>query len=215
MTNIYEILKSIGLEIPKDKKETFEKSLLENYKTSAEFDNLTSKLETAQTERDDIKSKYDEDIKQRDADIKELQEKLKNAGTDSEKLKTLQLDFETLQSNYNKAKTDYETQLNKQAYEFAIKEKTAALKFSSNSAKKAFMSDVLKEELKMKDGEILGFDDFVAAYKKSDADAFINEEKQEAQKQPKPTFSGKSETGTDSSSTESTQQEKPDRPIIW
>lgn len=212
MKNIYEILKAVSLEVPADKKEEFEKLLLENYKTSAEFDNLTTKLNTAKTERDNIKAKYDEDIKQRDTDIQTLQAKLKDAGTDSEKLTTLQTDFDTLQANYNKAKTDYEAQLNKQAYEFAVKEKVAGLKFSSNSARKAFISDALKEELKMKNGEILGFDDFVTTYKKSDADAFINEKKQKTQEQPKPSFSGKS-SGTEPQP--APESEKSDRPIIW
>ena len=38
MKNIYEILKSIGLEVPDDKKAEFDKAVLENYKTVAEAD---------------------------------------------------------------------------------------------------------------------------------------------------------------------------------
>ena len=130
-----------------------------------------------------------------------MQTKLKNAGTDAEKLKNLEKDLATLQTNYDDAKTKYEKQLAQQAYEFAIKEKVADLKFSSASAKKAFIADAIKEELKLKDGELQGFDGFLESYKKNDADAFI-EDKPEPQQdviddKPKPQFSGKS-TGTDS-----------------
>ena len=33
MKNIYEIMKSFGLEVPEDKKADFDKAVLENYKT--------------------------------------------------------------------------------------------------------------------------------------------------------------------------------------
>lgn len=196
MKNIYEILKSVGLEIPADKKEAFDKEVLENYKTIAEVDGIKNKLTTAEQERDSYKSKYDDDIKQRDEDLKALQKKLNDAGGDNGKLEKLQEEFDTLQSNYRTAKADYEKQLAKQAYEFAVKEKASSLKFSSNSAKKAFIADALKEELKMKDGELQGFDDFVNDYKKNDADAFIKENTSEPNPDDKPHFSSKS-TGAD------------------
>ena len=55
MKNIYEILADYGLEIPQDKKEAFDNSVKENYKTVSEVskitsarDNLASQLQTAQ-----------------------------------------------------------------------------------------------------------------------------------------------------------------------
>ena len=79
-----------------------------------------------------------------------------------------------------------------------IKEKVSELKFSSNSAKKAFIADALKEEMKMKDGQLQGFDDFLESYKKTDADAFLKEDtaNSDEDEPPKPQFSGKS-SGTD------------------
>ena len=144
MKNIYTILETIGIQIPADKKSDFDTAFNENYKTISEVNNIQSKLEKAEGERDTYKNKYDTDIKQRDADIKDLQTKLKNAGTDAEKLKNLEKDLATLQTNYDDAKTKYEKQLAQQAYEFAIKEKVADLKFSSASAKKAFIADAIK-----------------------------------------------------------------------
>lgn len=194
MKNIYEILKSFEITVPEDKKEDFDKVLNENYKTVSEVGKIQGKLEKAEGERDTYKTKYDTDIKQRDADIKELEAKLKDAGTDSTKLSDLQKELSTLQETYNTEKSNYEKQLSQQAYEFAIKEKVAELKFSSNSAKKAFIADALKEELKMKDGQLQGFDDFLESYKKTDADAFLKENTENSgeDEPPKPQFSGKS-----------------------
>ena len=211
MKNIYEILKSYGIEIPEDKKEAFDKEVLENYKTVSEVDTLRSKLTKAETERDNIQSKYDTDIAQRDADLASLQTQLKDAGGDAEKLATLQTNFDNLQTTYNKAKADYEKQLAEQAYDFAIKENSSKLKFSSNSAKKAFMSDLKAKNLSMENGKILGFDDFVNAYKEQDAGAFVVDDDTEAGK-PKPTFSGKTTPTPDEPTPE---HENKDRPLIW
>jgi hypothetical protein len=47
MKNILELLKEFGLEIPEDKKKDFEKSVLENYKTIADYENQKEKLDKA------------------------------------------------------------------------------------------------------------------------------------------------------------------------
>lgn len=195
MKNIYEILKNFEITVPEDKKKEFDNLILENYKTIKEVNNLQGKLENAEKERDTYKTKYDEDIQHRDADIKDLQTKLKNAGTDADKLKTLETDLATLQTNYDTAKTEYEKQLAQQAYEFAVKEKVSSLKFSSNSAKKAFIADAMNEGMKLKDGELQGFNEFLESYKKNDAGAFLTDTPAEPPKKddkPKPSFSGKS-----------------------
>ena len=210
MKNIHEILKSVGIEVPADKIETFDKEVLENYKTVSEVNLIRGKLEKAEIERDTYKNKYDEDIKKRDADLEDLQKKLKNAGVDAEKLKTLETDLANLKTTYEESKGEYEKKLADQAYEFALKRKVDGLKFSSNSAKKAFIADAMKEEMKIKDGELQGFDSFVKSYKENDAGAFISEE---PNKQDPPHFSGKS-TGTDSQQ-KVDNQEKPSRPLIW
>lgn len=213
MKNIYEILKSYGIEIPEDKKEAFDKEVLENYKTVSEVDTLRTKLSKAETERDTIQTKYDTDIAQRDADLVSLQTQLKDAGGDAEKLATLQTNFNTLQTTYNTAKADYENQLAEQAYDFAIKENSAKLKFSSNSAKKAFMSDLKAKKLSMENGKILGFDDFVNAYKEQDAGAFITENTTSKNDELKPSFSTKTNPGD---KTEPQPEQAPkERPIIW
>ena len=44
MKNIFEIMKDYGLEVPEDKKKDFEKAVLENYKTAADYDKQTDKV---------------------------------------------------------------------------------------------------------------------------------------------------------------------------
>lgn len=211
MKNIYDILKSFQIEIPADKKEEFEKLLNENYKTISEMSNIQNKLEKAEGERDTYKDKYDTDIKQRDTDIKDLQTKLKNAGTDAEKLKNLETDLATLQTNYDTAKTDYEKKLADQAYEFAIKEKVAGLKFTSNSAKKAFLADITADRLKMKDGDLIGFDDYVSKYKEQDAGAFVTEQ---TDPETKPHFTSKVQNKP-TSGTDPKPAEDKKYPLVW
>ncbi len=47
MKNIFEIMKEYGLEVAEDKKNDFEKSVLENYKIVTDYDNQTKKLDAA------------------------------------------------------------------------------------------------------------------------------------------------------------------------
>ena len=190
MKNIYEILKSIGIEIPEDKKEAFDKELVENYKTIAEVDGIRTKLSNAESERDTYKNKYDTDIQQRDTDLANLKSQLEAAGADKTKLDELTTKFSNLQSEYNNAKTEYEKNLASQKYKFLVTECANAIKFSSNSAKKTFIADVIAKNLPVEDDKLLGFDDFVNAYKQQDAGAFVIENPQPEDK-PKPQFGGR------------------------
>ena len=207
MQNIYEILTKLGITVPEDKKAEFDKLMIDNYKTISEVNNIQTKLDKAEGERDTYKTKYDEDIKQRDSDIKDLQTKLKNAGTDADKLKTLETDLATLQTNYDTSKAEYEKKLSQQAYEFAIREKVSSIKFSSELAKKAFIADAMKEDMKLKNGELQGFDSFLESYRSNDAGAFIAENTQ-PDTQQKPTVQFSSKSGVPDTSTQSTQTEE-------
>lgn len=209
MENIYEILKSFGIIVPEDKKADFDKAVSKNYKTVKEVEGINGKLSKAEGERDALQVKYDTDIAQRDTDLNDLKQKLADAGTDAETLKKLQSELDTLQTNYTNAQADYKKALDKQAYEFAIKEKTNSLQFTSASAKKAFLSDALAKNLTMDNGNILGFDDFVNAYKEQDAGAFSTEVS-------RPNFSSKSTKPAESTGTSTNEgKESKERPLIW
>lgn len=214
MKNIYEILKSIGVEVPTDKKEEFDKAVNENYKTIKEVEGLNGKLSKAESERDTYKKKYDEDIATRDTDLADLKKKLEDAGVDKTKLEDLTKQLNTLQSTYDTAKTDYEKQLAKQKKDFLIREQVNSLKFSSNSAKKAFLADAIAKDLPVENDTILGFQDFVNAYKEQDAGAFVTEKDDDSSKEdpkPAPQFSSKSNPIEGNGK----QTEEKEMPIIW
>ena len=65
MENIFKIMKDFGIEMPEDKKEDFEKSVLENYKTVADYNKQVENL-----------NKANDTIKSNDTAMKELQDKL-------------------------------------------------------------------------------------------------------------------------------------------
>lgn len=55
---------------------------------------------------------------------------------------------------------------------YVLKEYSAGLKFTSESAKKAFLNDLEAANLPLQDEKILGFEDFVNKYRESDPNAF-------------------------------------------
>ena len=62
MKNIFEIMKDYGLEVPEDKKKDFEKAVLENYKTTADYYKLTDKVNNLTDQLNETKtalSKFD------------------------------------------------------------------------------------------------------------------------------------------------------------
>lgn len=71
------------------------------------------------------------------------------------------------------AKTDAAAQIAALEKGYALERKASSLKFSSESARKAFLTDAKSQNFAMKDGEILGFDDYVKAFKESDPSAIL------------------------------------------
>lgn len=65
MKNIFEIMKEYGIDMPEDKRKDFEKSVLENYKTVADYNKQVENL-----------NKANDTIKSNDTAMKELQDKL-------------------------------------------------------------------------------------------------------------------------------------------
>lgn len=133
------------------------------------------------------KRKYDDDlankdgqittlngtIKDRDKDLETLKTQLADAGTDAEKLATLNDDLAKLQGKYDADVKAYKEQLKKQAYEFAVKDYANTKEFSSSAAKRDFISQLKSAELKMDGDKILGADDFLSKYAEENAEAFV------------------------------------------
>ncbi len=59
MKSIYEILNGIGIEIPEDKKETFDKEWKENYRTKTEYDNAVKKRDEYKLSLDGVQETLD------------------------------------------------------------------------------------------------------------------------------------------------------------
>lgn len=135
------------------------------------------------------KQKYDDDLSARDTRIKTLDDTLKTretdlgnlrtqleaAGTDADKLSKLTSDFTDLQSKYDKDTKAYEKQLKDQAYKYAVKEFTDKLNFTSQAAKRDFVKSMMEKNFTIENDIIVGASDFVTAYTKDNADAFVTE----------------------------------------
>lgn len=141
--------------------------------------------------RDTRITALDDTIKTRDTDLAALQERLKTAGTDAEKLTKLGTDFAELQKKYEKDTKAYEKQLRDQAYRYAVNDFANKQKFTSQAAKRDFINTMLGKNFTMEGDTIVGATDFVTAYTKENADAFMVEKADDtANIPPKPHFAG-------------------------
>lgn len=76
----------------------------------------------------------------------------------------------------DQARQQAEQQVAEMKAGYAATSAASGLKFTSDSAKKAFLSDLKAKNLPLQDdGTLLGFDDYVASYKKTDPGAFAPE----------------------------------------
>lgn len=155
MKNIETILTELGVTIPEDKKEAFQKAVAENYKTVAEFTKLSDKLE-AQTE----KAKTAEDA------LKTFE------GIDPTKIND---EIAGWKKKAEDAEKEYNDRLAKRDYEDALKAELDAVKFSSAYAKKAVTEAVRQAGLTCKNGKILGLSDLLDQMRQEDASAFVSE----------------------------------------
>lgn len=138
-------------------------------------------------------------ISTRDTDLKALKKQLKDAGTDADKLAQLNTDISNWQTKYDTDTKALQEKLDKQAYEFAVRDFANGKKFTSNAAKRDFINSMIAEGLKLdKDNsKIVGADDFTTKYTSSNSDAFVVESEPEP---PKPQFV--TPTGNDTKPTE-------------
>lgn len=173
-------------------KEIFDKSTAENKTlTFEEFDAIArgNKAKFADLSEGKYvdRQKYDDDLAKkdteiatlnetigtRDNDLNALKEQLANAGNDAGKLEELQNNFTALQSKYDADTKELNNRLSAQAYEFAVRDFASTQKFTSVAARKMFELEMTKKNLPMEDGKIMGADDFVKVYAKTNADSFV------------------------------------------
>ena len=109
MKNIFDIMKEFGIEVPEDHKKDFEKAVLENYKTMADYDKQTEKL-----------NKANDTIKASDTAMKDLQTKLDEyKDVDVSALNQRITDLETEKGNIE---SDYQKKLADRDFNDLIKE---------------------------------------------------------------------------------------------
>lgn len=155
MKNIDTILSEIGVEIPKDKSEAFKKAFNENYKTIAEYDKIKEKADT-----------YEKQVEETSKQL----EKFKDVKPDE-----LQKEIEDWKQKAKDAEADFNKRIAERDLNDALNVELEKYKFSSNSAKKAIIDRIKAEELKVKDGKVLGLSDLIDIIKKEDESAFVSE----------------------------------------
>ena len=113
-------------------------------------------------------------------DKKKIKEQLDEANKKIEELS--KVNSEDLQKEIDNWKKKYEDDtkalnedIAKREREYLINDLVRDLKFSSESAKKAFKSELSSKDLKIEDGKLIGFDDYLSSYKKNDPKAFVED----------------------------------------
>lgn len=139
-----------------------------------------------------------ETIQTRDTDLASLQEQLKNAGNDAGKLEELTNNLTALQNKYDADTKELNNRLSAQAYEFAVRDFASGQKFTSKAARQMFELEMIKKNLPMEEGKIMGADDFVKVYAKANADSFVAKDNPPANPNPAPPqFAGPTPGGKD------------------
>ena len=80
------------------------------------------------------------------------------------------------EAKYNQDTKTLQDQLAEAKYGFAVKEATARIRFSSESARRAFVAELTDKKLPLQEGKLLGLEDFTKTYRESDPGAFVPED---------------------------------------
>lgn len=159
MKNIFGILEDLKITIEESSKEALRKAVAENYVAKEEHSNKLGKVEK---ERD----LYREQLATAENTLKGFE------GIDPAKIQT---ELNEWKSKAESAKKDYEAKLAERDSEDAIKAFLESHKFSSTAAKNAIAGELKAAGLKLQNGVLLGANDWIAEKKKSDPDAFVDE----------------------------------------
>lgn len=162
MKNIEQILKEAGIEVTDEQKAAVNKAVTENYRTVADYDKQVRKTEKAEADRDAYKGQLDtanetlEKFKDIDPDKQAAEiEKYKQAAKEAQETASKQI-----------LHRDQRDWLNGQFDELGVK---------ANHTREYYSREIMSENgLKWKDGEFLGFKDYMA--KENEKDHFYQTE---------------------------------------
>lgn len=158
MQKLIETLKGFGIEIPEEKHAEVKKALSAHYKNVAEHDKAISKLET---ERDKWKSQAET-----------AEETLK--GFEGKDFDTITKERDEWKRKAEDAEKDYNAKIEAREKSDLLNEALKDVKFTSEAAKKYIVAQI-ENEVGMKNGKLIGFNDLLNGLKESDASAFVNE----------------------------------------
>lgn len=127
-----------------------------------DIENLKKENETLTTERDNYQTQFET-------------AKATLEGFEGKDFDAITKERDEWKQKAEQAERDFKKQIEARDYSDAVEKAADGLKFSSKSARKAFVAELLADPLKLKDGKLLGFDDYVEAYKKNDETAIVTE----------------------------------------
>lgn len=159
MNDIFKILENNNIMVPAEAKDNIRKEVAENYKTLGEFEQKMNGLQEAINNAEERAGK--------------AEKALKSLG-DIEPEKVTET-IEQLKKDLEEEKKKYKADIENREYNDLIKTAMEGLEFSSESAKKAFLHELNGEEkLKVKNGQLIGFDDYVKAFSAADPNALVD-----------------------------------------
>lgn len=156
MKNIETILTEAGIELTEEQKTSINKAVNENYKTITDYDKQVAKRDSYKEQYEEVKASLD---KFDGVDVEGLKQQIEDAK-------------KAVKDAEDKAKAD----LAARDYADAVAKHADTLTFSSMAAKKSFINDLKAKELKLDDGKLIGFDDFVKSFKETDKEAIVDKE---------------------------------------
>lgn len=155
--NIIEKLKQFNVEVTPE----MEKAFSGDFLSEKEVEKKVSKL---QTENESLKERAET-----------AEDTLK--GFEGKDLNAMQKEIDDWKEKATKAESEYNTKMAEHEKQELLKEAFADIEFTSESAKKAIMAQI-SENVSVKNGKLIGFNDLLEDAKKNDASAFVNKEQQ-------------------------------------
>ena len=166
--NIIEKLRAFNVEITPE----MEKAFSGDFLSEKEVEKKLSKL---QTENESLKERAET-----------AEETLK--GFEGKDLDAMQKEIDDWKEKATKAESEYNAKMAEHEKQELLKEAFADIEFTSTAAKNAIMAQI-GENVSVKNGKLIGFNDLLEDAMKNDASAFVNKEQQSLE-QNKARFTG-------------------------
>ena len=155
--NIIEKLKQFNVEVTPEMEKAFAGDFLSEKE-------VEKKLSKAESDRDAWKQRAET-----------AEETLK--GFEGKDLDAMQKEIDDWKEKATKAESEYNAKMAEHEKQELLKEAFSEIEFTSESAKKAIMAQI-SENVSVKNGKLIGFNDLLEDAKKNDASAFVDKEQQ-------------------------------------